>query len=188
MVGARPAPVIGQTGRMRTKLRNMLSLWGEAGLLVYVTMVNGEEIEGLVKEIDGDELVIEPMNEEGEVGSITVIQLQHVVTATYIEPQDEGEAAIERENPYLDADERTDPDQEPLIEASGLRDDEFMASPREADDTPTFAGAGGSGGGEPPARPVGNGPTAASAAVDATGPQTASLDPDADPALEADGG
>jgi hypothetical protein len=96
---------------MRTKLRNMLGLWGEAGLLVYLTLSNGEEVEGLVKEVDGDELVMELMNEEGEIGTLCVVMLHHVVTATYIEPDatsPTAAAAIERERELYASDEEVE--------------------------------------------------------------------------------
>jgi hypothetical protein len=70
---------------MRTKLRNMLELWGEAGLLVYLTLSNGEELEGVVKEIDQDELLMELRDEEGNVGTLCVVMVDHIVTATYVE-------------------------------------------------------------------------------------------------------
>lgn len=68
---------------MRSKLRNLLELWGDGGLLVRLTLVNGEELVGRVDEVDGDELVLEPVDDEGATLPLTVVMLDHVCTASY---------------------------------------------------------------------------------------------------------
>jgi hypothetical protein len=67
---------------MRTKLRNLLEVWSDGGLTVRLALTNGEVLEGHVREIDNDEIVIEPIV-EGQPGPITVVLTSHVVTATY---------------------------------------------------------------------------------------------------------
>ena len=60
----------------------MLEVWSDGGLTVRLTLSNGDIIDGHIREIDGDELVIEPFR-AGEPGPLTVVMLQHLVTATY---------------------------------------------------------------------------------------------------------
>jgi hypothetical protein len=67
---------------MRTKLRNLLEVWSDGGLTVRLALSNGDVIEGHIREIDNDELVIEPIR-DGERGPLTVVLTQHLVTATY---------------------------------------------------------------------------------------------------------
>jgi hypothetical protein len=67
---------------MRTKLRNLLELWSDGGLTVRLGLTNGQLLEGHVRELDRDEIVIEPIV-DGEPGPITVVLVDHIVTATY---------------------------------------------------------------------------------------------------------
>jgi hypothetical protein len=63
----------------------MLEVWGDAQVVVHLDLVTGNYIEGLVKEVDRDEVVIEPVYEDGSVGALSVINLHHVVMACYDE-------------------------------------------------------------------------------------------------------
>jgi hypothetical protein len=67
---------------MRTKLRNLLEVWSDGGLTVRLGLTNGEVLEGHVRELDRDEIVIEPIV-DGEAGPLTVVLVDHIVTATY---------------------------------------------------------------------------------------------------------
>jgi hypothetical protein len=67
---------------MRTKLRNLLEVWSDGGLTVRLGLTNGEVLEGHVRELDRDEIVIEPIV-DGEPGPLTVVLVDHIVTATY---------------------------------------------------------------------------------------------------------
>ena len=67
---------------MRTKLRNLLEVWSDGGLTVRLALSNGDVIDGHIRELDNDEIVLEPIR-GGEPGPITVILVQHVVSATY---------------------------------------------------------------------------------------------------------
>ncbi|HKA03202.1 MAG TPA: hypothetical protein VKD67_02705 [Acidimicrobiales bacterium] len=67
---------------MRTKLRNLLEVWSDGGLTVRLGLTNGEVLEGHVRELDRDEIVIEPIV-NGQPGPITVVLVDHIVTATY---------------------------------------------------------------------------------------------------------
>jgi hypothetical protein len=67
---------------MRTKLRNLLEVWSDGGLTVRLGLTNGQLLEGHVRELDRDEIVIEPIV-DGEPGPITVVLVDHIVTATY---------------------------------------------------------------------------------------------------------
>jgi hypothetical protein len=67
---------------MRTKLRNLLEVWSDGGLTVRLGLTNGQILEGHVRELDRDEIVLEPIV-NGEPGPITVVLVDHIVTATY---------------------------------------------------------------------------------------------------------
>lgn len=67
---------------MRSKLRNLLEVWSDGGLTVRLALSNGDILEGHIREIDGDELVVEPIR-GGEPGPLTVVMVDHIVTATY---------------------------------------------------------------------------------------------------------
>jgi hypothetical protein len=67
---------------MRTKLRNFLEVWSDGGLTVRLGLTNGEILEGHIRELDRDEIVLEPIV-NGQPGPLTVVQMEHVVTATY---------------------------------------------------------------------------------------------------------
>jgi len=67
---------------MRSKLRHMLGVWQDGGLVVRLGLDTGETIEGLVEEVDGDELVLEPVV-NGLRQPILIVMLDHVVTAQY---------------------------------------------------------------------------------------------------------
>ena len=71
-----------QTDGMRSKLRNLLEVWSDGGVTVRLTLSNGDILDGHIREIDSDELVIEPIR-GGEPGPITVVMVEHIVTATY---------------------------------------------------------------------------------------------------------
>ena len=67
---------------MRRKLRNALEVWSDGGLTVRLTLTTGDVIEGHVREIDNDEVVLEPIV-DGTPGPLTIITTDHVVMATY---------------------------------------------------------------------------------------------------------
>ena len=67
---------------MRTKLRNFIEIWSDGGLTLQLTLTTGQVIEGHVREIDNDEVVVEPIV-DGKPGPLTVVMLHHVVTASY---------------------------------------------------------------------------------------------------------
>jgi hypothetical protein len=67
---------------MRSKLRNLLEIWSDGGLTVRLTLSNGDILDGHIREIDNDELVMEPIR-GGQPGPITVVLMDHIVTATY---------------------------------------------------------------------------------------------------------
>ena len=46
---------------MRTKLRNLLEVWSDGGLTVRLGLTNGQVLEGHVRELDRDEIVLEPI-------------------------------------------------------------------------------------------------------------------------------
>jgi hypothetical protein len=71
---------------MRSKLRHMLGMWHDAGLVVRLRLVTGDVIEGLIEEVDGDELVLEPVS-QGQRLPIMVVMLDHVVTVQYTDTQ-----------------------------------------------------------------------------------------------------
>ena len=49
-------------------MRKMLEMWGDSAVVIHLDLSTGNYIEGLVKEIDRDEVVIEPVYEDGSVG------------------------------------------------------------------------------------------------------------------------
>jgi hypothetical protein len=67
---------------MRTKLRNFLEVWSDGGLTVRLGLTNGEILEGHIRELDRDEIVLEPIVND-QPGPLTVVLIDHVVTATY---------------------------------------------------------------------------------------------------------
>ena len=67
---------------MRSKLRNLLEVWSDGGLTVRLALSNGDILDGHIREMDNDELVMEPIR-GGEPGNITVVLMDHIVTATY---------------------------------------------------------------------------------------------------------
>ena len=74
-------------------MSKMLETWGDAQVVIRLEFVNGQALEGLVKEVDRDEAVIEPVYEDGSVGPLTVVNLNHVVLAFYDEtPPDVDES------------------------------------------------------------------------------------------------
>ena len=65
--------------------------------------VDGTSLRGRVLEIDGDEAILEPLLEDGTAGGLTVLNVHHVVTASYTDddlPIPSGDA-----EPELPADE-----------------------------------------------------------------------------------
>ena len=75
-------------------LSKMLETWGDAQVVCRLEFVNGLALEGLVKQVDRDEAVIEPVYEDGSVGPLTVVNLNHVVMAFYDEtPPDVDETS-----------------------------------------------------------------------------------------------
>ena len=69
---------------MRSKLKFMLDIWMESGFVVQLTLSNGDVISGRLKETDVDEVILEP-DIDGVPGPLTVVQLAHVMTATYVD-------------------------------------------------------------------------------------------------------
>jgi hypothetical protein len=69
---------------MRTKLKYMLDIWMDGGFVVQLTLSTGAVISGRLKETDTDEVILEP-DVHGRPGPLTVVQLAHVVAATYID-------------------------------------------------------------------------------------------------------
>ena len=67
---------------MRTKLRNFLEVWSDGGLTVRLGLTNGQILEGHIRELDRDEIVLEPIVDD-RPGPLTVVLIDHVVTATY---------------------------------------------------------------------------------------------------------
>jgi hypothetical protein len=67
---------------MRSKLRNLLEVWSDGGLTVRLALVNGDVIDGHIRELDNDEIVLEPIR-GGEPGPLMVVLVHHVVSATY---------------------------------------------------------------------------------------------------------
>jgi hypothetical protein len=67
---------------MRTKLRNLIEVWSDGGLTIQFTLASGDVIEGHVREIDSDEVLIEPII-DGVPGTLTLVMLQHVVMVSY---------------------------------------------------------------------------------------------------------
>jgi hypothetical protein len=73
---------------MRTKLKYMLDIWKDGGFVVQLTLSTGDVIYGRLKETDTDEVIIEP-DLDGRPGPLTVVQLHHVVAATYVDDNDD---------------------------------------------------------------------------------------------------
>jgi len=69
---------------MHSKLKHMLGIWMENGLVVQLTLSNGDIIAGRLKETDADEVILVP-DIDGQPGPLTVVQLAHVMTATYLD-------------------------------------------------------------------------------------------------------
>ena len=51
-------------------------------MTVRLTLSNGDVLDGHIRELDNDEIVIEPIR-GGQPGPLTVVLTQHVVTASY---------------------------------------------------------------------------------------------------------
>ena len=81
------------------KMRKMLEVWGDAQVVVHLDFIDGSAVEGLVKEIDRDEVVMEPVYDDGSFGPLTVVNLNHVMMAYYDETPpnlpDEGDTGGE---------------------------------------------------------------------------------------------
>jgi hypothetical protein len=73
---------------MRNKLKSMLEIWKDAGFIVHFTLSGGDVIAGRLKEIDSDEVIVEP-EYDGQPGPLTVIMLHHVAAVTYLVDQPE---------------------------------------------------------------------------------------------------
>jgi hypothetical protein len=67
---------------MRSKLKNLLEVWSDGGVTIRLTLSNGDILDGHIRDIDSEEIVIEPIR-GGEPGPLTVVMVQHIVTATY---------------------------------------------------------------------------------------------------------
>ena len=83
---------------MRNKLRNMVDRWSTTGLVVEFSFVDGTSLRGRVLEIDSDEAILEPLMEDGTAGALVVVNVHHVVTATYTDddlPISSGEEEVE---------------------------------------------------------------------------------------------
>ena len=89
-------------------MSKMLETWGDAQVVVRLEFVNGQALEGLVKEVDRDETVIEPVYADGSIGPLTVVNLNHVVLAFYDESP-----------PDVDEETRGDPDTGAAVTADG---------------------------------------------------------------------
>jgi hypothetical protein len=69
---------------MRSKLKYMLDIWMDSGFVVKLTLSNGDVIAGRLKETDVDEVILEP-DIDGAPGPLTIVNLAHVMTATYVD-------------------------------------------------------------------------------------------------------
>jgi hypothetical protein len=69
---------------MRGKLKYMLDVWMDAGFMVQLTLSTGAIVSGRLKETDHDEVILEP-DVDGQPGPLTVVQLAHVMMATYVD-------------------------------------------------------------------------------------------------------
>jgi len=67
---------------MRSKLKNLLEVWSDGGVTIRLTLSNGDILDGHIRDIDSEEIVIEPIR-GGEPNPLTVVIVQHIVTATY---------------------------------------------------------------------------------------------------------
>ena len=52
---------------MRSKLKNLLEVWSDGGVTVRLTLSNGDILDGHIRDIDSEEIVIEPIR-GGEPG------------------------------------------------------------------------------------------------------------------------
>jgi hypothetical protein len=77
---------------MRNKLKSMLDIWKDAGFIVQFTLSSGDVVTGHLKDIDSDEVLVEPEYEGGGPGPLTVVMLHHVVAATYYDEPAEVES------------------------------------------------------------------------------------------------
>jgi hypothetical protein len=66
----------------------------DAGFTVQLTLSTGDVISGQLKETDLDEVILEP-DVDGEPGPLTVVQLAHVMMATYVDDVVEDEVVDE---------------------------------------------------------------------------------------------
>jgi hypothetical protein len=66
----------------------MLDIWMDSGFVVQLTLSNGDIVAGRLKETDVDEVILEP-DIDGRPGPLTVVQLAHVMTATYADESTE---------------------------------------------------------------------------------------------------
>jgi hypothetical protein len=85
---------------MRNKMRNLVSRWASVGLVVEVELSTGTVLRGRVEEIDGDELILEPI-EDGQFAALIVIAMPHVVSVRYTD--DEMPSASSDTEPDLPA-------------------------------------------------------------------------------------
>lgn len=69
---------------MRNRVIRMIETWNDAGLNIRLSLTTGEVMTGRLEELDGDEVVLEPIT-DGVAGPITIVMLDHVVTASYVE-------------------------------------------------------------------------------------------------------
>jgi hypothetical protein len=67
---------------MRSKLKNLLEVWSDGGVTIRFTLSNGDILDGHIRDMDNEEIVMEPIR-GGEPGPLTVVMVQHIVTATY---------------------------------------------------------------------------------------------------------
>ena len=49
-------------------MSKMLEMWGDSQVVIHLDLVTGNFIEGLVKEVDRNEVVLEPVYEDGTFG------------------------------------------------------------------------------------------------------------------------
>lgn len=70
---------------MRRRLVHMLETWNDAGMHLRLSLVTGEVMIGRLEELDTDEIILEPVDDDGVTGPLTVVLLDHVVAASYVE-------------------------------------------------------------------------------------------------------
>ena len=80
---------MGQTAPVNT-MRKMLEVWGDARVVIHLDFVDGSAVEGLVKQVDHDEVVLEPVYDDGSFGPLTVVNLNHVMMVYYDESPPEA--------------------------------------------------------------------------------------------------